>query len=212
MNKRLLVISILAFVLFGTVVFFMRDLIFGGVAATYEEAALQQDQYRDKWISYEVMACLGEYAECEKTDYFITTGHEYYYMIWMYDGSVMPMCVSKKEDKEYLDKLSDATFDYLDGNTDYIDMEPRTFIGQVKSQPSEALGYYNSELDSWGITAADGYTIRYTLFDCTSTRGGTIALVCAVMLIPILGITVCFVSSAKNKKKNENPEATYLPR
>ena len=135
-----------------------------------------------------------------------------YVPFWMYDGSVMPMCVSKKEDKEYLDKLSDATFDYLDGKTDYIDMEPRTFIGQVKSQPSEALGYYNSELDAWGITAADGYTIRYTLFDCTSTRGGTIALVCAVMLIPILGITVCFVSSAKNKKKNENPEATYLPR
>lgn len=212
MNKRLLVISILAFVLFGTVVFFMRDLIFGGVAATYEEAALNEDAYKEKWISYEVIACLGEYAECDKTEYFITTGHEYYYMIWMYDGSVMPMCVSKKEDKEYLDKMADATYDYLDGKTDYIEMEPRTFIGQVKSQPSEALNYYNGYCGDLGISAAEGYTIRYVLFDCTSTRTGTIALVCAVMMIPLLGITVCFVSSSKNKKKNGNPEETYLPR
>ena len=212
MNKRLLVISILAFVLFGTVVFFMRDLIFGGVAATYEEAALQQDQYRDKWISYEVIACLGEYAECDKTEYFITTGHEYYYMIWMYDGSVMPMCVSKKEDKEYLDKLTDATFDYLDGKTEYINMDSKTFIGQVKSQPSEALAYYNSELNSWGITAADGYTIRYTLLDCTSTRGGTIALVCAVMMIPILGIVITITTAKKEKRKLENPQMDYLPK
>ena len=213
MNKRLLVVSILAFVLFGAVVFFMRDLIFGGVAATYEEAALNEDAYKEKWISYEVIACLGEYAECDKKDYFITTGHEYYYMIWMYDGSIMPLCVSKKEDKEYLDKMTDATYDYLDGKTDYIEMEPRTFIGTVKAQPSEATNYYNSYLYDLGISAADGFIIRYTLLDCTSTRTGTIVLVCAVMMIPLLGITVCFVSSAKaKKKKDEDPADMYLPR
>ena len=178
---RLLIVSLLALALFGTALFFMRNLIFGGVVGTYEEAALNRAEYNDKWISYEVVACLGEYAEETETQYFIPTGHAYYYVIWMADGSIMPLSVSKKADREYLDALTDATYAYIDGTTKMIEMEPRTFVG-------------------------------YELMDCTQTRGGYIALVSIVMLIPIGGLVLFFTTAAMEKKKKQNPEMDYLPR
>ncbi len=211
-STRLIIVSCLALAIPLLCGYFMRDLLFKGVVATYEEAALNQSEYRDKWISYEVIACFGEYAESTETHYFIPTGHEYYYLVWMEDGSIMPLSVSKKSDKEYLDALSDATYDYCDYKTEYIDMEPRTFIGTVTTQDSEILGYYNETLDYMGTSEANGWTIRYTLLDCTSTRGGTIALVCAVMLIPILGFVTAFTTARKEKKKVENQEETFLPK
>lgn len=211
-RARLLIISILCFVLFGACIFFLRGLLFGGVAASYEEAALNKEAYKDQWITYDVVACLGEYAEATETQYFIPTGHEYYYLIWMEDGSIMPLSVSKKADREYLDALTDATYDYIDGKTKMIEMEPRTFVGTVKNQKSEAVGYYNELLNYLEISEADGWVIRYTLLDCTSTRLGTIGLVAAVTMIPVLGIVVSIVSMNKNKKKYEHPEDAYLPR
>ena len=59
----LLIVSIIAFVLFGAVAFFMRDLLFGGVKGTYEEVVDNYESYSEQWISYEVVACLGNYAE-----------------------------------------------------------------------------------------------------------------------------------------------------
>ncbi|MBQ5767834.1 MAG: hypothetical protein IIV94_02970, partial [Clostridiales bacterium] len=128
---RLAVVSVLCLLLFGTCTFFLRNLIFGDVKATYEEAEPNYSEYNDQWISYEVIACLGCYAEGTESYNFIPTGHEYYYMVWMVDGSVMPLSVSKKADREYLDALTDATYDYVDGKTDMIEMEPRTFLGTV---------------------------------------------------------------------------------
>lgn len=109
-NTKLLIISLVAFVFFGIIIFFMRNLIFGGIAGTYEEAQPNKSAYTDKWISYEVIACFGEYAEETETEYFIPTGHSYYYLIWMADGSIMPLSVSKKADKEYLDALTLAKY------------------------------------------------------------------------------------------------------
>ena len=210
-KARLLIISFLCLALFGAAVFFLRNLLFGGVAATYEEAALNKDAYKDQWITYDVVACLGEYAEATETHCFIPTGHEYYYLIWMEDGSIMPLSVSKKADKEYLDALYDATCDYLDGKTKMIEMEPRTFVGVVKSQESEALSYYNGTLASNGITVTAGYTIRYELLDCTMNRTDYLLLVGACMFIPVLGIAVAVVGFKKKSKKVEGEQA-YLPK
>ena len=199
-GKGLLIVSIIAFIIPVMAIIFMRDLLFSGVVATYEEAALNQTEYADKWISYEVIACLGEYAEETETHNFIETGHSYYYMIWMADGSIMPLSVSKKEDREYLDALTDATYDYIDGKTKMIEMEPRTFVGVVKSQESEAVSYYNGSLQSAGITPTAGYTIRYELLDCTKNRTDYLLLAGGVMLIPILGVVVTIVGYKKEKK------------
>lgn len=212
-NARLIIVSVLCFALFGAAVFFMRDKLFGGVVGTYEEAALNQAEYEGKWVTYEAVACLGMYAEATETHNFIPTGHEYYYLIWMEDGSIMPLSVSKKADREYLDALTDATYDYLDGKTKLIEMEPRTFTGSVKNQETEALSYYNNALREMGTTEADGFTVRYVLMDCTETRAGLWLLVGACMLIPILGITVTVVSIRKEKRKKElTGEQGYLPK
>lgn len=210
-KTSLLVVSILALVLFGACVFFMRDLIFGDVKGTYPEVVDNYKEYSDQWISYEVVGCLGNYAESTESYSFIPTGHEYYYIIWMEDGSIMPMSVSKKADKEYLDALTDATYDYADGTTDTIAIPPRTFIGTVKAQESKVEGYYKEGLNYLDIKEKDGWNINYVLFDCTSTRGGTILLVGAVMLIPILGFVSYFVSASKEKKKKLSPEQEFLP-
>ena len=211
-NKKLLIISIIAFVFFGVICFFLRNLIFGGVAGTYEEAVPNRSEYNDKWISYEVIACLGVYAEETESQYFIPTGHSYYYLIWMADGSIMPLSVSKKADREYLDALSEATYDYIDGKTKMIEMEPKTFIGTIKSQETEAKKYYDEALSYMGTTAADGWTVRYELLDCTETRVKYILLCSAVMMIPVLGLVVTAVGARKEKRRQENPEQDYLPR
>ena len=208
----LLIVSIIAFVLFGAVAFFMRDLLFGGVKGTYEEVVDNYESYSDQWISYEVVACLGNYAEGTESYSFIPTGHEYYYIIMMEDGSVMPMSVSKKADKEYLDALTDATYDYLDGVTNTISVPSREFIGTVKTQKTDAQKYYKEGLNYLKISASEGWVIRNVLFDCTSTRTGTILLVGGVMMIPILGFVVYFVNLGKENKKKLKPEEEYLPR
>ncbi len=211
-NTRLLIVSILALVLFGTCIFFLRDLIFGGVVGTYEEAQPNMSEYRDKWITYEVTACLGEYAEETETQYFIPTGHTYYYVIWMADGSLMPLSVSKKADREYLDALTDATYDYIDGKTKRIEMEPRTFTGTIKNQESEARGYYDDLLSYWQATEADGYTVRYELMDCSESKGLYIFFASFAMLIPLGGIAIYIVNVRKEKGKKVSPEQEYLPR
>ena len=211
-NVRLAVVSILGLVLFGTCAFFLRNLMFGGIAGTYEEAEPNRSEYNDKWISYEVIACLGCYAEGTETYAFIPTGHEYYYMIWMADGSIMPVSVSKKADREYLDALTEATYDYIDGKTKMIEMEPRTFIGTLSSQDSEVNGYYRESLDYMEISEEDGWVIRSVLLDCTKTRTSYLVLVGLVMMIPVAGIVLCVRTARKEKHKKENPEQDFLPR
>ena len=209
---RLAVVSVRCLALFGTCTFFLRHLLFGGVVATYEQAEPDRKAYNDKWISYNVDACLGCYAEETESYAFIPTGHKYFYMIWMEDGSIMPLAVSKKADREYLDALTDATYDYINGDTRMIEMEPREFIGTVGSQDSEIAGYYNEALNYMEISAADGWVIRTVLLDCAKTRASYLLIVDAVMMIPVLGITITVVNLRKEKRKAENPEQDFLPR
>lgn len=209
---RLAIISVLCLALFGTCTFFMRNLLFSGIAASYEQAEPDYRSYKDQWISYKVVACLGSYAEMTETYSFIPTGHEYYYLIWMEDGSIMPLAVSKKADREYLDALADATADYIDGKTRMIEMEPCEFTGTVGTQDSEVAGYYNDALRYLGVSTADGWVIRNVLLDCSKTRTYYLILVGAVMMIPVLGITVTVINIRKEKRKKENPEQEFLPK
>ena len=207
----LIILSVLAFLLLGTCTFFMRDLLFGDVVATYEEAMPNYQAYRDKWISYEVVGCFGMYAEETESYAFIPTGHEYYYLIWMKDGTVMPMSVSKKADKEYLDSLTEATYDYADGKTKAIEVPSRQFVGTVKGQKSEAEKYYQEGLDYMKISESNGWRISHVLLDCTDTKGGYIAMICGLMLLPILGITVTVINAKKEGRKAKTPEQEFLP-
>ena len=165
---KLLVLSIIALIFFGVAAFFTRHLIFGDVVGTYDQAAANRAEYNDKWISLEVVACLGKYAEKTESTNFIPTGHDYYYLIWMKDGSFMPISVSKKADREYLDNLTNATYDFIDKKTEKIEMDPKTFIGTVKSQETKAKNYYDEALVKLKIKGNTTHTIYYELMDCTS--------------------------------------------
>ena len=208
---KLLILSTIALLFFGVAVFFLRNLIFGDVVGTYEQAAANRTGYNDKWVSTEVVACLGKYAEKTETMNFIPTGHEYYYLVWMKDGSFMPMSVSKKADREYLDALTDATYDYIDKKTQDIAKEPKTFIGTVKSQESKAKGYYDEALVKMKIKGNTTHTIYYDLMDCSSSKTHYRLLAGGVLLIPLFGYTVFFVDLAKARKK-PSKEEEYLPK
>ena len=210
-QAKLLVISTIALIFFGVAVFFLRGLIFGDVVGTYEQAAANRTEYNDKWVSYEVVACLGKYAEKTESTNFIPTGHEYYYLIWMKDGSFMPISVSKKEDREYLDKLTDATYDYIDKKTEKIEMDPKVFTGTVKSQESKAKTYYMEALNKMNILGKTKNTIYYDLMDCSASKTYYRLLAGGVLLIPVLGYTVAIVNIAKARKK-PSKEEEYLPK
>lgn len=209
-QAKLLVISTIALIFFGVAAFFTRGLIFGGVVGTYEQAVANRSEFNDKWVSYEVVACLGKYAEKTESTNFIPTGHEYYYLIWMKDGSFMPLSVSKKEDREYLDALTDATYDYIDKKTDKIEMDPKVFTGTVKSQEAKAKKYYMEALNKMNILTKTKNTINYDLMDCSASKTYYRLLVGAVLLIPVLGYTVAIINIAKEKKKSSKEE--YLPK
>lgn len=211
-STGLLILSVVFLLFLGVVTFFMRDLIFGGVVATYEEAMPNHKAYNDQWISYEVVASLGLYAEETESYAFIPTGHEYYYMIWMKDGTVMPMIVSKKADKDYLESLTNATYDYLDGKTKAIEVPPREFIGTVKSQKSDAEKYYKEGLDYLKISEKDGWKISHVVLDCTDSRGGTIAMISVLLLLPIGCIALAIVNIKKERRKSANPQDEFLPK
>lgn len=208
----LLILSIIALFMFGAMMFFLKDLLFGDVKATYEEAMYNSGAYSEQWISLDVYGCFGEYCEETETEYFIPTKHTYYYVIWLDDGKVMPLCVSKKAEKEYLDALTDATYSYLYGETPTIQMAPHTFTGTVSVQQSKAGSFYKEYLDSIDVTAENGWEISNVLLVCTSTRASTFLLVVVIMLIPILGIVVVGVAAARNNRKKQRPEELYLPR
>ena len=208
---RLLIISTLALIFFGVAAFFTRDLIFGGVVGTYEQAAADRNSYNDKWVSYDVVACLGKYAEATETTNLIPTGHTYYYVVWMKDGSFMPLAVSKKADREYLDALTNATYDYIDKKTESIEMDPKTFTGTVKSQETKAKNYYDEALVKMNILGKTTHKIYYELMDCSASKTYYRLLVGGVFLIPVLGYTVAFASIAKSKKK-PSKEEQYLPK
>ena len=210
-QAKLLVISTIALIFFGVAVFFLRGLIFGDVVGTYEQAAANRTEYNDKWVSLEVVACLGKYAEKTESTNFIPTGHEYYYLVWMKDGSFMPISVSKKEDREYLDNLTDATYAYIDKETNDIEMDPKVFIGTVKSQEAKAKTYYDEALVKMNIKGNTTHTIYYDIMDCSSSKTHYRLLAGGVLLIPILGYTVAFVNIAKQKKK-PSKEEQFLPK
>ena len=208
---KLLIISTIALLFFGVAVFFLRNLIFGDVVGTYEQAAANRTEYNDKWVSLEVVACLGKYAEKTESTNFIPTGHEYYYLVWMKDGSFMPISVSKKEDREYLDNLTNATYAYIDKETNDIEMDPKVFIGTVKSQEAKAKTYYDEALVKMNIKGNTTHTIYYDIMDCSSSKTHYRLLAGGVLLIPILGYTVAFVNIAKQKKK-PSKEEQFLPK
>ena len=208
---KLLIISTIALLFFGVAVFFLRNLIFGDVVGTYEQAAANRTEYNDKWVSLEVVACLGKYAEKTESTNFIPTGHEYYYLVWMKDGSFMPISVSKKEDREYLDNLTNATYAYIDKETNDIEMDPKVFIGTVKSQEAKAKTYYDEALVKMKIKGNTTHTIYYDIMDCSSSKTHYRLLAGGVLLIPILGYTVAFVNIAKQKKK-PSTEEQFLPK
>lgn len=214
MSKRvgLIVLSALALVLFGGVSFFMRHLLFGGVVATYEEASSNQYAYSDQWISYDVVACLGNYAEYTESQFFIPTEHKYYYICWMEDGSMMPLCVSDKDDREYLNDLTDATYSYVNGDTDMIRVAPRSFVGTVVNQNRELKGYYDDYLTRINATSKDGVNVNYVVLDCATSRTQYLLLCGAVMLVPIGGFAVSIIGIVNDKKKQKNETETYLPR
>ena len=208
---RLLILSTIALIFFGVATFFLRGLIFGDVVGTYEQAAANRSEYNDKWVSTEVVACLGKYAEKTESTNFIPTGHEYYYLIWMKDGSFMPISVSKKADREYLDSLTNATYDYIDKKTKDIAVESRTFIGTVKSQETKAKTYYDNALTKMKIKGNTTHTIYYELMDCSSSKTHYRLLVGGVLLVPVLGYAVAFANIAKAKKK-PSKEEEFLPK
>lgn len=208
----LLILSVITLFMFGALMFFLKDLIFGGVKATYEEAMYNHTAYIEQWISLDVYGCFGEYCEETETDYFFPTKHTYYYVIWLDDGKVMPLCVSKKEEKEYLDALTDATYAYLYGETPSIQMAPHTFTGTVTAQQSKAGSFYKDFLDEIDVTEENEWEISNVLLVCTSNRASTILMVCAIMLIPILGIVVVAVAAVRNNRKKLKPEEMYLPK
>ena len=144
-------------------------------------------------------------------EYILNSLKENGVTIYRQDFNFAPLEYWQKADREYLDALTDATYDYVDGKTDMIEMEPRTFLGTVKTQESEANQYYREALRYLEVSETDGWVVRTVLLDCTKTRASYILLCGGVMMIPVIGIISTIVTAKKEKRKRDNPTMDYLP-
>ncbi len=134
----------------------------------------------------------GSYEEEYSTKNGVRTGSSrYYYMIDVGDQEYMGLYTGIKDLIAQLDRQTDETYDYLNGETEELP-QPVHFKGKICKMTSEDEGYFNSMLREMGYTAteADMYGLKYYI-EVISYEHQPVALAIGiVMLLAGVGMIV----------------------
>ena len=97
---------------------------------------------------------------------------------------------------EAAETVMEATWRYLNGETDSLPDEYLSVVGEVKMMQSGLQEYYQDSLDYFGIEKNQA---RYYTIDCTNTRPLLIAEVIAMFGFGTL-MTFLFISEIRHSK------------
>lgn len=164
--------------------------------------SIMEDTYPEKgsYVSYEVYAVLGNYAETKHTiNGIIPAGKEQHYAIILDDGSITTITVKSKKMIDQLDAMVDATWDYFNNDdAEYIDNDPIVFTGEIISLDHEISGFLDQSLREVG---AEGYfDWNYYSIDATKTRGSVAGSTFGVALLgAVFAVAGFFFLRAKKK-------------
>ncbi len=178
---------------------------------TMMEADVEKGVVVDGTIQY----CLGCYEEEYKTRYGIRTsgGEKYYYAIPVGEAGYMGLKVSKGTISVALDKLTNATYDYLDGVKADTVAEAMPFTGRICKMTSEDEKYMKEFLVLGGYSQAEAndylvpYYIDYRDFSVYETEF-KIALI-ALLVSLLLGSFQLIKWNKKRKRERAYYEATH---
>lgn len=159
---------------------------------------------KDDYVSLYVNGVIGNYAETKHYTNFIPTGKDEHYMIWLDNDEIISLAVKKKSIIEQMDKLTDATWAWLDaqnsGDTSATLPQGIILKGRIRTMDPEIEGYYQQCLDELGISS-ENMKIYYVNLDTTSTVTGNLMLIIFGLLMTGIGV-FCTVNELKKRKHN----------
>ncbi len=165
-------------------------------------------------VSVSVDADFGCFATLEHRTNGIKTGEDAYYLVCLYDENdpemsdvYMSLKVKKKADKETLDSICDATFEYLNGTSQKL-ANPVIFEGVLKEMESQEKSYFKSWMSDMGADESDmEQYCRYFTIDTTVTKGTAIFDICIMLLLIAIGVGVIISTIKAKNKKNQLVQA-----
>ena len=69
---------------------------------------------KDSYVDIPIDGVVGNYAYTKHTTYFIPTGTDEHYIIWLDDGAFISLKVKDKSDINALDSITEKTWDVID--------------------------------------------------------------------------------------------------
>ena len=129
---------------------------------------------------------------------------EAYYAIWLDDNSVAAIAVGKKQQDE-LDKITDRTWAYINGEADSYTDTPFEGIVKVGEFEGDLHIMYTQDLADIGITS-DDFLIRNVLFDYTEGRTlkHDFFMFLIFAIIGLVGLVVLLIGAGKEAQVERN--------
>ena len=108
--------------------------------------------YNNKFVSADIDRILDIYAETSHSYGFIPVGKENHYILWVGNGSLMSLAISGK--KEEIESIINATWDYLNEESEYLTDKPLHVEGVITSLSGDVRKYYDEVLDYYEIDSS----------------------------------------------------------
>lgn len=198
------IICAILFTIVGVFLFVSeRDVLFDNPVEFYELAekgGIEKDVYVELYVD----GVIGNYAETKHYTNFIPTGTDQHYMLWLQNEEIISLTLTDKKVMEKLDRICDDTWEYIESDAEYYNVQGTTIKGKIYSIDPEIKGYYKQWLDETGITDA-GLVVNYFTIDASVTplKQWLYLLFCLAMVV---GSIVWIVIALKKKKDAKEAE------
>jgi len=161
---------------------------------------------KDTFIDIPIDAVIGNYAYTKHTTYFIPTGTDEHYLIWLDDEAFISLKVKDKSTINELAAMEDKTWEVLDSvdeNGNYTKELPLPMHvkGTIHTIDYEIEGYMKEALNQIGATDY-GYPVHYVEIDLTANQSSAWFQTIMCVAFCILGV-VFFITENNAIKKQK---------
>lgn len=177
----------------------------------YEVVTSGDKPEKGEYVTLDVDAVIDWYAETQhKINGFIPAGKEQHCIVWVDDTTFISLTVKSKKDIETVDDIINATWDYLDGDTDYMH-KPVQFSGKIETIGYKVQKYWDEAMGSTGLDVKydSDYTVYDLTIDTTESKGKTIVLFVVMLVIGTVFVIAAIASGKSNKATKA--AATNIP-
>lgn len=177
-----------------------KDVVTGNIPSLTDYLEEYGDgELPERYVSVTIDANLGNYASVTYDD---TSGKDrYYYIAWLDDSSFISMYVFDSN-RKLMDKISDKTWSYLDGDIDSNELlsgDVYSFVGIIRSMDDEEERFYRSTIAEYGIDESES-VVRYQAI-CPAGQDLVSSFLIDKYLMPGIIILLALYDIIKNGSK-----------